>query len=71
MAGPLASKHLRQLLQEVLQILQDEGMLFRKVKGQDEVYNVRQYATKAMCYQVYNVSQSAMKSICYEVYSVC
>lgn len=39
-AGPSASKQLCQLLQEVLQILQDEGTIFRKVKSQDEVYHV-------------------------------
>ncbi|KAM6972196.1 CST complex subunit STN1 [Aplochiton taeniatus] len=40
MAGPSASKPLRQLLKEVLQILQDEGTIFCKVKSQQEVYHV-------------------------------
>ncbi|XP_046872521.1 CST complex subunit STN1 [Hypomesus transpacificus] len=39
-AGPSASKRLRQLLKESLQVLQDEGVVFRKVKSQDEVYHV-------------------------------
>ncbi|XP_013873746.1 CST complex subunit STN1 [Austrofundulus limnaeus] len=39
-AGPTACQQLRQLLTEVLQILQDEGVVYRKVKSQDEVYNV-------------------------------
>ncbi|KAM4611807.1 CST complex subunit STN1 [Polymixia lowei] len=39
-AGPSAGQQLRQLLQEALQILQDEGTVFRKVKSQDEVYHV-------------------------------
>ncbi|KAF7664704.1 hypothetical protein LDENG_00168760 [Lucifuga dentata] len=39
-AGPSAGQQLRQLLKEVLQILQDEGTVFRKVKSQDEVYHV-------------------------------
>ncbi|TKS69328.1 CST complex subunit STN1 [Collichthys lucidus] len=39
-AGPSGCQQLRQLLKEVLQILQDEGTVFRKVKSQDEVYHV-------------------------------
>ncbi|KAM4585016.1 CST complex subunit STN1 isoform 1-T2 [Odontesthes bonariensis] len=39
-AGPSACQQLRQLLKEVLQILQDEGVVYRKVKSQDEVYYV-------------------------------
>lgn len=39
-AGPSTSKRLHQLLQESLQILQDEGVVFRKVKSQDELYHV-------------------------------
>ncbi|XP_059185785.1 CST complex subunit STN1 isoform X2 [Centropristis striata] len=38
-AGPSACQQLRQLLKEVLKILQDEGVVYRKVKSQDEVYN--------------------------------
>lgn len=41
MAGPSACQQLRQLLKEALQILQDEGVVYRKVKSQDEVYHVR------------------------------
>lgn len=41
MAGPSACQQLRQLLKEALQVLQDEGVVYRKVKSQDEVYNVR------------------------------
>ncbi|XP_075947160.1 CST complex subunit STN1 isoform X1 [Anarhichas minor] len=40
-AGPSACQQLRQLLKEALQILQDEGVVYRKVKSQDEVYQVR------------------------------
>lgn len=40
-AGPSACQQLRQLLKEALQILQDEGIVYRKVKSQDEVYHVR------------------------------
>lgn len=40
-AGPSACQQLRQLLKEVLQVLQDEGVVYRKVKSQDEVYTVR------------------------------
>ncbi|XP_068582630.1 CST complex subunit STN1 isoform X3 [Cebidichthys violaceus] len=40
-AGPSACQQLRQLLKEALQILQDEGVVYRKVKSQDEVYHVR------------------------------
>lgn len=39
-AGPSACQQLRQLLKEALQILQDEGVVYRKVKSQDEVYHV-------------------------------
>ncbi|XP_029310081.1 CST complex subunit STN1 [Cottoperca gobio] len=39
-AGPSACQQLHQLLKEVLQILQDEGIVYRKVKSQDEVYHV-------------------------------
>ncbi|KAM9857554.1 CST complex subunit STN1 [Aulostomus maculatus] len=39
-AGPSACQQLRQLLREALQILQDEGVVYRKVKSQDEVYSV-------------------------------
>ncbi|XP_037546052.1 CST complex subunit STN1 [Nematolebias whitei] len=39
-AGPSACQQLRQLLKEVLQLLQDEGVVYRKVKSQDEVYHV-------------------------------
>lgn len=41
MAGPSACQQLRQVLKEALQVLQDEGVVYRKVKSQDEVYNVR------------------------------
>eukprot|EP00063_Salmo_salar_P011600 XP_013986435.1 PREDICTED: CST complex subunit STN1-like isoform X1 [Salmo salar] len=37
---PTSFKQLRELLQKSLQILQDEGLVFRKVKSQDEVYHV-------------------------------
>lgn len=40
-AGPSACQQIRQLLKEALQILQDEGIVYRKVKSQDEVYHVR------------------------------
>uniref|UniRef100_A0A096M718 CST complex subunit STN1 n=1 Tax=Poecilia formosa TaxID=48698 RepID=A0A096M718_POEFO len=33
-------KQLNQLLKEVLQVLQDQGTVYRKVKSQDEVYHV-------------------------------
>lgn len=39
-AGPSGAQQLRQLLKEVLQTLQDEGFIYRKVKSQDEVYTV-------------------------------
>ncbi|XP_053181476.1 CST complex subunit STN1 [Scomber japonicus] len=39
-AGPSACQQLRQLLKETLQLLQDEGVVYRKVRSQDEVYNV-------------------------------
>ncbi|KAK6300552.1 hypothetical protein J4Q44_G00286500 [Coregonus suidteri] len=40
-SGPSTSfKQLRELLQKSLQILEDEGLVFRKVKSQDEVYHV-------------------------------
>ncbi|XP_026158753.1 CST complex subunit STN1 [Mastacembelus armatus] len=39
-AGPSTCQQLRQLLKEVLVILQDEGIVYRKVKSQDEVYHV-------------------------------
>ncbi|XP_070683959.1 CST complex subunit STN1 isoform X3 [Pempheris klunzingeri] len=39
-AGPSVCQQLRQLLKEALQILQDEGVVYRKVKSQDEVYYV-------------------------------
>lgn len=41
MAGPSACQQARQLLKEALQILQDEGMVYRKLKSQDEVYQAR------------------------------
>lgn len=41
-AGPSACQQLRQLLKEALQMLEEEGVVFRKVKSQDEVYHVRQ-----------------------------
>lgn len=40
-AGPSGCQQLTQLLKEVLQVLQDEGTVYRKVKSQDEVYHVR------------------------------
>nr|XP_046257611.1 CST complex subunit STN1 isoform X2 [Scatophagus argus] len=39
-AGPSVCQQLRQLLKEALQVLQDEGTVYRKVKSQDEVYHV-------------------------------
>lgn len=39
-AGTSACRRLRQLLKEALQVLQDEGVVYRKVKSQDEVYLV-------------------------------
>ncbi|KAJ8001881.1 hypothetical protein DPEC_G00174000 [Dallia pectoralis] len=40
-SGPSTSyNHLRQLLRESLQILMDEGLVYRKVKSQDEIYHV-------------------------------
>ncbi|XP_027872121.1 CST complex subunit STN1 [Xiphophorus couchianus] len=39
-AGPSGCQQLNQLLKEVLQVLQDEGTVYRKVKSQDEVYHV-------------------------------
>ncbi|XP_064802484.1 CST complex subunit STN1-like isoform X2 [Oncorhynchus masou masou] len=37
---PTSFQQLRELLQKSLQILQDEGLVFRKVKCEDEVYHV-------------------------------
>ncbi|RVE76294.1 hypothetical protein OJAV_G00009150 [Oryzias javanicus] len=39
-AGPSGCQQLRQLLKEVLQVLQDDGVVYRRVKAQDEVYHV-------------------------------
>ncbi|XP_035491949.1 CST complex subunit STN1 [Scophthalmus maximus] len=39
-AGPSGSRQLRQLLKETLDMLQNEGIVYRKVKSQDEVYLV-------------------------------
>ncbi|KAM9314257.1 CST complex subunit STN1 isoform 2-T2 [Pholidichthys leucotaenia] len=39
-AGPSACQQLRQLLKEALQTLQDDGVIYRKVKSQDEAYLV-------------------------------
>uniref|UniRef100_A0A8C4YVT3 CST complex subunit STN1 n=2 Tax=Gadus morhua TaxID=8049 RepID=A0A8C4YVT3_GADMO len=39
-AGPSAGQQLRQLLKESLQVLQDQGAVYRKVKSQDELYHV-------------------------------
>ncbi|XP_020494744.1 CST complex subunit STN1 isoform X1 [Labrus bergylta] len=39
-AGPSSCQQLRHLLKEALQVLQDEGIVYRKVKSQDEVYHV-------------------------------
>ncbi|KAJ3614901.1 hypothetical protein NHX12_018470, partial [Muraenolepis orangiensis] len=39
-AGPTAGQQLRQLLKESLQVLLDEGTVYRKVKSQDELYHV-------------------------------
>ncbi|XP_034043262.1 CST complex subunit STN1 [Thalassophryne amazonica] len=39
-AGPSLREQLHQLLQDVLQTLQDEGTVYRRVKSQDEVYHV-------------------------------
>ncbi|XP_034398446.1 CST complex subunit STN1 [Cyclopterus lumpus] len=44
-AGPSACQQLRQLLKEALQILQDEGVVYRRVKSQDEVYHVTAHDT--------------------------
>lgn len=41
MAGPSACQQLRQLQKEALQRLQDDGIVYRKRKSQDEVYHVR------------------------------
>lgn len=40
-AGPSACEQLRQLQKEALQILLDDGVVYRKRKSQDEVYHVR------------------------------
>ncbi|XP_069385464.1 CST complex subunit STN1 [Paralichthys olivaceus] len=39
-AGPSGYQQLRQLLKETLDILQKEGVIYRKVKSQDELYHV-------------------------------
>lgn len=39
-AGPSGSQQLRQLLKETLDILQREGIIYRKVRSQDELYHV-------------------------------
>ncbi|KAM9769465.1 CST complex subunit STN1 isoform 2-T2 [Menidia menidia] len=39
-AGPSGGQQLRQLLKEVLQILMDEGLVYRRVRSQDELYHV-------------------------------
>ncbi|XP_058497630.1 CST complex subunit STN1 isoform X2 [Solea solea] len=39
-AGPSVCQQLRQLLRETLEILHKEGIIYRKVKSQDEVYQV-------------------------------
>uniref|UniRef100_A0A1A7YUI4 CST complex subunit STN1 n=1 Tax=Iconisemion striatum TaxID=60296 RepID=A0A1A7YUI4_9TELE len=39
-AGPSACRQLQQLLKEVLKSLQDEGLVYQRVKSQDEVYYV-------------------------------
>ncbi|XP_023147841.2 CST complex subunit STN1 isoform X2 [Amphiprion ocellaris] len=39
-AGSSGCQQLRQLLKEALQVLQDEGVVYRRVKSQDEVYLV-------------------------------
>ncbi|CAG5900628.1 unnamed protein product [Menidia menidia] len=39
-AGPSGGQQLRLLLQEVLQILMDEGLVYRRVRSQDELYHV-------------------------------
>ncbi|XP_075891466.1 CST complex subunit STN1 isoform X2 [Nelusetta ayraudi] len=39
-AGPSACQQLQQLLKEALQILQDEGEVYRRIKSQDELYHV-------------------------------
>ncbi|XP_008277220.1 CST complex subunit STN1 [Stegastes partitus] len=39
-AGPSGCQQLRQLVKETLQVLQDEGVVYRKVKSQDDVYLV-------------------------------
>ncbi|TWW59426.1 CST complex subunit STN1 [Takifugu flavidus] len=44
-AGPSACQQARQLLKEALQILQDEGIVYRKLKSQDEVYQARSSVT--------------------------
>lgn len=40
MAGPSACQQLQRLLNEALQILQDEGEVYRRIKSQDELYHV-------------------------------
>ncbi|XP_076583610.1 CST complex subunit STN1 [Chaetodon auriga] len=42
-AGPSACQQLRQLLKETLQILLEEGTVYRKVISQDEVYHVTEH----------------------------
>lgn len=44
-AGPSGCQQLRRLLKDVLQILQDEGVVFRKVQSQDQVYHVTERDT--------------------------
>ncbi|XP_054634655.1 CST complex subunit STN1 isoform X4 [Dunckerocampus dactyliophorus] len=39
-AGPSACQQLHHLLKEALQVLQDEGLVYRRLKSQDEVYFV-------------------------------
>lgn len=42
-AGPSACQQLHKLLKEALQILQDEGVVYRKVISQDEVYHATEH----------------------------
>ncbi|XP_029999688.1 CST complex subunit STN1 isoform X1 [Sphaeramia orbicularis] len=44
-AGPSGCQQLRNLLKDVLQILQDEGVVYRKVQSQDPVYHVTERDT--------------------------
>jgi len=69
-AGPSAGQQLRQLLKESLQVLQDQGTVYRKVKSQDELYHVGTHDRQPQTNCMFNLILCIYRS-CMNIYTQC